>query len=90
MDPLQIIGIRNLVRDLAKQKTIIFSTHILSEVEAMANRIVIINDGKIISQGTQTELAAKVRAKGLVKQNPNLEDTFIALLTDGKLQQASV
>jgi ABC-2 type transport system ATP-binding protein len=50
LDPLQIIGIRQLIKDLAKEKTIIFSTHILQEVEAIADRIVIINEGKIVSQ----------------------------------------
>ncbi|MBU0683232.1 MAG: ABC transporter ATP-binding protein, partial [Candidatus Omnitrophica bacterium] len=57
LDPLQIIGIRKLIKNLAKNKTIIFSTHILQEVEALADRIVIINEGKIVSQGTREELA---------------------------------
>ena len=59
LDPLQIIGIRKLIQDLSDTKTIIFSTHILQEVESIADRIVIINEGKIISQGTRTELAEK-------------------------------
>jgi ABC-2 type transport system ATP-binding protein len=57
LDPLQIIGIRRLVKELAKEKTIIFSTHILKEAEVLADRIVIINEGKIVSQGTREELA---------------------------------
>jgi len=57
LDPLQIIGIRRLVKELAKEKTIVFSTHILQEVSVLADRIVIINEGKIISQGTKDELA---------------------------------
>jgi len=57
LDPLQIIGIRKLVKELVREKTIIFSTHILQEVEVLADRIVIINEGKIISQGTRDELA---------------------------------
>lgn len=57
LDPLQIIGIRRLVKQLAKEKTIIFSTHILREVQVLADHIVIINEGKIISQGTKDELA---------------------------------
>jgi len=56
LDPLQIIGIRKLIKELAKDKTIIFSTHILQEVEALADRIVIINEGKIVSQGTLESL----------------------------------
>jgi ABC-2 type transport system ATP-binding protein len=81
LDPLQIIGIRKLIRSLAKQKTIIFSTHILQEVEVMADRIVIINEGKIVSQGTQEELAQQVRARGESKADLSLEDIFIALLS---------
>jgi len=57
LDPLQIIGIRRLVRELAKEKTIVFSTHILQEVGVMADQIVIINEGKIVAQGTRDELA---------------------------------
>lgn len=80
LDPLQIIGIRDLIRNLAKDKTIIFSTHILSEVEAIADRIVIINEGKIVSRGTLAELSAEVRAKGETKPDLSLEDIFISLL----------
>jgi len=58
LDPLQIIDIRDLVRGLAREKTIIFSTHILQEVEALADRIVIINDGKIVANGTRAEITA--------------------------------
>ncbi len=84
LDPLQIIGIRKLIRELAKKKTIIFSTHILSEVEAIADRIVIINEGRIIAQGTQQELAQQVRAAGGPQGDLSLEDIFIALLAPGK------
>ncbi|HQP10132.1 MAG TPA: ATP-binding cassette domain-containing protein, partial [Candidatus Omnitrophota bacterium] len=57
LDPLQIIGIRRLVKELSKEKIIIFSTHVLKEAEVLADRIVIINEGKIVSQGTREELA---------------------------------
>ncbi|MFH1046085.1 MAG: ATP-binding cassette domain-containing protein [Candidatus Omnitrophota bacterium] len=56
LDPLQIIGIRELVRRLAKDKTIIFSTHILQEVEVLAERIVILNNGRMIADGTRQEI----------------------------------
>lgn len=56
LDPLQIIGIRKLIKELSSHKTIIFSTHILQEVEAISDRIVIINEGKIIADGTPDEL----------------------------------
>ena len=60
LDPLQIIEIRNLIRKLAKDKTIIFSTHIMQEASATSDRIVIINEGEIIADGTTEELQARV------------------------------
>ncbi|MBI4358191.1 MAG: ATP-binding cassette domain-containing protein [Candidatus Omnitrophica bacterium] len=84
LDPLQIIGIRDLIKSLAKKKTIIFSTHILQEVETIADRIVIINEGRIVSQGTLEALAQEVRIKGEGKPDLTLEDIFIALLTAKK------
>jgi ABC-2 type transport system ATP-binding protein len=56
LDPLQIIEIRRLILALKEKKTIIFSTHILQEVEAVADRIVILNDGFLIAEGTRQEL----------------------------------
>jgi ABC-2 type transport system ATP-binding protein len=52
LDPHQILEIRSLVKELAQQKTIIFSTHILQEVQAITHRIIIINRGKIVADGT--------------------------------------
>ena len=56
LDPMQIIGIRKLIRDLSREKTIIFSTHILQEASAVADRLLIIDQGQIIAQGTPNEL----------------------------------
>ena len=56
LDPHQIREIRHLIRYLATEKTILLSTHILQEVEAIADRIVIINDGRIVGNGTLSEL----------------------------------
>lgn len=85
LDPLQIIDIRALIKGLAKRKTIIFSTHILSEVETLADCIAIINEGKIVARGTQQELAGEVRTKGgEIKDGMGLEEIFIALLKPKK------
>lgn len=51
LDPIEQEKIRDLIKKLAKKKTIIFSTHILSEVEAVANRLIIINEGRIVYDG---------------------------------------
>ena len=56
LDPIQIIGVRELVKSLAHDKTVIFSTHILQEVEAISDRVVIINEGVIVADGTLEEL----------------------------------
>lgn len=76
LDPLQIIGIRHLIKSLATDKTIIFSTHILQEVEAVADRIVIINEGEIVAEGTHQTLADQA---GMESQD-TLERIFISLL----------
>ncbi|HEY5560649.1 MAG TPA: ABC transporter ATP-binding protein [Clostridiaceae bacterium] len=59
LDPKQIIEIRSLIRELGKKHTIILSSHILSEVSAICDRVIIINRGKIVATGTPTELAKK-------------------------------
>ncbi len=56
LDPNQIIEIRKLIRELGREKTVILSTHILPEVEAIADRILIINQGKIVANGTAESL----------------------------------
>ena len=56
LDPLQIVEIRKLVQELAKEKTIIFSTHILSEISSTTDRVIIINAGEIIADGLVSEL----------------------------------
>ncbi|MBA3684881.1 MAG: ATP-binding cassette domain-containing protein [Planctomycetes bacterium] len=58
LDPNQIALVRDLVKSLAKDRTILLSTHILQEVEAMANQVVLVNEGKVVFQGTPSELAA--------------------------------
>ena len=85
LDPLQILGIRKLIKGLAREKTIIFSTHILQEVEAMADRIVILHDGRVVAQGTQGELEKQARDKTNKAGALTLEDIFIALLTEQKI-----
>lgn len=84
LDPLQIMGIRELVRSLAEKKTIIFSTHVLQEVEALADRIVIVNEGRILAQGTQQELASELRSKGLGEGPMSLEQIVITFLKFGR------
>lgn len=69
LDPMQIIEIRNLIKSLAKNKTIIFSTHILQEASAVANRLVVIDKGKIIANGTLAELKQEISHEFLFQIN---------------------
>ena len=58
LDPNQIIEIRELIKHLGKEKTVVLSTHILPEVEATCTRAIIINEGKIVVQGTLAEISS--------------------------------
>ncbi len=68
LDPNQLIEIRNLILELAKNKTILFSTHILQEVEKICDRIIIINNGEIIDDQS---------VSNLTKTNTSIEKYFI-------------
>ncbi len=56
LDPNQLIDIRNLIKEIGKTKTVLFSTHIMQEVEAVCSRVIIINKGKLITDSTLEEL----------------------------------
>ena len=77
LDPNQIIGIRNLIQELGKTKTVIFSTHIMQEVEAICNRVVIINKGVLAANDSMESLKSTHPGK-------NLEEIFIRLTSNSK------
>ena len=67
LDPNQIVEIRELIRQLGKQKTVILSTHILPEVEATCDRILIINRGKIVADGTASSLRKQAEGRQVLQ-----------------------
>lgn len=67
LDPNQIVEIRELIREIGKEKTVILSSHILAEVEATCDRILIINKGKIVADGTPAELRGQASGQELIK-----------------------
>jgi ABC-2 type transport system ATP-binding protein len=71
LDPNQIIEIRNLIKEVGKEKTVIFSTHILSEVEAICDKVVVIHEGKLVANDTLSGLKQSLSAQ-----------TYIELVTD--------
>jgi ABC-2 type transport system ATP-binding protein len=66
LDPNQIVEIRKIIKRIGKEKTIIFSTHILSEAEATCDRIVIINQGKIVADGSADLLKKSVSPSNVI------------------------
>ncbi|MBW2434006.1 MAG: ATP-binding cassette domain-containing protein, partial [Deltaproteobacteria bacterium] len=67
LDPNQIVEIRKIIKEIGQQKTIILSTHILSEAEATCDRIVIISQGKIVADGSAENLKQSTGGKNLMK-----------------------
>lgn len=83
LDPNQIVEIRSLIKDLGTAKTVIFSTHILSEVEAVCDRILIINRGKIVADGSPSGLRAQSQGQELmlVRIEDAVRDEVVAALS---------
>jgi ABC-2 type transport system ATP-binding protein len=77
LDPNQTREVRQTIRELGRSKTVLLSTHILQEVEAMADRVIFINRGRVVFDGTPAEMQAGY---------PSLDDAFHAL-TEGALQE---
>lgn len=67
LDPNQIVEIRKLIRELGREKTVVLSTHILPEVEATCDRILIINNGKIVADGTSEILRKQAQGQEVLK-----------------------
>ena len=70
LDPIQLIEIRKLIMEVGKTKTVLFSTHIMQEVEAVCNRAIIINRGKLVADDTPAALRGSA---------PTLENSFLTM-----------
>ncbi len=82
LDPNQIIEIRELIKHIGKEKTVILSSHILAEVEATCDRIMIINKGKIVADGTPKELRKHAQGKEILQvsiEDGDKNDIFQAI-----------
>jgi ABC-2 type transport system ATP-binding protein len=66
LDPNQIVEIRELIKKIGREKTVILSSHILAEVEATCDRILIISKGKIVADGTSDELRKQAQGKEIL------------------------
>ncbi|MCA9562116.1 MAG: ATP-binding cassette domain-containing protein [Myxococcales bacterium] len=81
LDPNQILEIRDLIKAVGRTKTVIFSSHILQEIEKLCDRVLILDHGKIVADGTVAELQAKLGG------NLSLEEVFREL-TKGDRQSS--
>lgn len=92
LDPNQIVEIRDLIKKLGQEKTVIFSSHILSEVSATCDRVIIINNGKIVGQGSPRELTRKAASQEIiyVKIKGNREAVLNKLQSMDKVKRAEV
>jgi len=84
LDPIEIVEIRNLIKELGKKKTVILSTHILSEVEATCDRVIIINRGRIVADD-RTELlqsAAGLNKKIIIRVSGTEFSTLKSAMTN--------
>ncbi|MFW0837545.1 MAG: ATP-binding cassette domain-containing protein [Candidatus Komeilibacteria bacterium] len=63
LDPNQIVEIRQLIKEVGKAKTVILCTHILQEVQATCDRVVIMNNGRLVAEGTPQELTSQAAGK---------------------------
>jgi ABC-2 type transport system ATP-binding protein len=78
LDPLQIREVRSLIRELGRSKTILLSTHILGEVEAVASEVIVVGEGRLAFAGTLDELRA----------NSTVEQRFYELMDKKKKEAA--
>lgn len=82
LDPNQIVEIRELIKKIGKEKTVILSSHILAEVEATCDRILIISNGKIVADGTSEELRKQAQGNEILKvqiKNGERNEVYSAL-----------
>ena len=80
LDPNQLVDIRNLIKTIGKTKTVFLSTHIMQEVEAMCDRVIIINNGDIVADKKLKDLHESKEQVVIVEFDYRVEDAFLLKL----------
>lgn len=80
LDPNQLVEIRNLIKSIGKTKTVFLSTHIMQEVEAICDRVIVINNGEIVADKKLNELRESKEQTVLVEFDFRVEDVFLLKL----------
>jgi len=81
LDPAQVVEVRTLVARLRGDRTVFFSSHVLSEVEALCERVVVVARGRVVGEGTPAQLSARL---GRHEETPDLEAIFLDLVGAGE------
>ena len=83
LDPNQIVEVRNLIKEISASKTVILSTHIIQEVESICDRVVIINEGRIVADSTVKDLRSKSESasKIRIQLSGNIEHKLLHAIT---------
>lgn len=82
LDPVQIVQMRKLITGLGSQHTVIVSSHILSEIGQLCDRILVLQDGRLVAEGSDEELAREVEAKTSVRIEVSAERSALAKTLD--------
>ena len=90
LDPNQIVEIRELIRKIGREKTVLLSSHILAEVEATCDRILIINKGKIVADGTSGDLRKKAQGREILKVGIEGAEVDVAFKALQKLENVEM
>jgi len=80
LDPNQLVDVRNLIKNIGKEKTVFLSTHIMQEVEAMCDRVIIINKGEIVADKYLKDLREGQEQIVIVEFDYRVEDAFLLKL----------
>lgn len=78
LDPAQIIQFRKMIKEASKNKTVLISTHLMQEVEALCDYVYILSDKKIVAEGTISEIITKTNSK-------NIEEAFMKITMEKKI-----
>jgi ABC-2 type transport system ATP-binding protein len=84
LDPNQLVDIRHLITTVGKDKTVFLSTHIMQEVEAICDRVIIINKGEIVADKKLSELRDEKEQTVIVEFDYRVEDAFLLKLPNAK------
>jgi ABC-2 type transport system ATP-binding protein len=81
LDPGQVVYVRNLIREIGKERTILLSTHVLSEAQQLCDRVLIINKGRIVAEDTPTNLQASLigSERGMLRVRGEADDLIEAI-----------